>query len=258
MLFQDRFCTCREMEGHGLAKPLQSMGNGAMEERTSQVPGPMGFLLYLLPNQEAPSSREGRGLCISPAVPSLIFISLEAGCRNKEIKETRLQLAQGLRSFLKQLQGQSQSLRHPELAALCVCRRAPWWRNTDYPSYWQSDIWDKLAQYYNLELKVSVALAQVTAPELLTPHRLNFIYQSPSHHLLTLSEKCWKCVPSLACSYLGARDKTLSWSVELRAAGKGQSSQWAERWLLLLQKRGRWGAVEELVGGGWKAESSIL
>lgn len=56
------------MEVHGLARPLCSMGNGATEEMTSHVPSPMGFLLSLLLNQEAPSSREGRGLCISPAV----------------------------------------------------------------------------------------------------------------------------------------------------------------------------------------------
>lgn len=108
--------------------------------------------------------------------PSLIFISLEADCRNKEIKGTRLQLARGLRSFLKQFQGQSQSLRYSELAALCGCQRVPWWRNIDSPSYWQSNTWDKLAQYYNLELKVSPALAQVTAPKLWTAQRLRLIH----------------------------------------------------------------------------------
>lgn len=238
------------MEGHRLARALPLMGNGAMEERTPQVPGPMGLLLYLLLNQEAPSSQEGRGLCISPAValPDIYF--LEAGCRNKEIKETRLQPAQGLRSFLKQLQGQSQSLRHSELAALCVCQRAPWWTNTDYPSHWQSNIWDKLAQHYHLELKVSMALAQVTAPELLTPHRLRLIHQSLSHHLLAFSEKCWSTRWMLTS---GGQRRNPSRAIELRAAGKGQSTQRAEWWPLLLEGSGSWGAGEETLQ--WRMES---
>lgn len=102
------------------------MGNGAMEEMmTPQVPSTIGFLLHLLLNQEVPSSNEGKALCTCPLWPSLVFISLEADCRNKEIKGTRLQLSQGLRSFLKQLESQPQSLRYSELAALCVCRRVP-------------------------------------------------------------------------------------------------------------------------------------
>jgi len=75
---------------------------GPWASKTSQVPIPMGLLLYIL-NQEASSSREGKIYLLLWL--SLIFISLEAGCRNKEIKGARPQLAQGLRSLLKQLQG---------------------------------------------------------------------------------------------------------------------------------------------------------
>lgn len=52
-----------------------------------------------------------------------------------------------------------------------------------------------------------VVLAQVSAPKLWTAHSLKLIHDDPSHHDLTLSEKCWKCVTSSARPFLGPETK---------------------------------------------------
>lgn len=92
-----------------------------------------------------------------------------------------------------------------------------------------------------------VVLAQVTAPKLWTACRLKFIHCDPSHHHLTLSEKCWKCVTSSACPFLvpetkphgaegsGEGTKLPVSSVMASAAeGKRETGNWGEhlQWIL--------------------------